>query len=157
MGRKVLAPDGRKWKVGRDWFPRRVRRRWETRDGLDVLGDLGFDLDIGPFAAVLAVVFVVIVLVVVILPLLALAVEVVIVILAALAALAARLLRRRPWRLVARSHEPYDEELDWHVVGWRESGEAIDAIRAALEAGREPRLPAGVEARLARRSSAGGA
>lgn len=137
-GRKVLAPDGRRWKVGRDWFPRRVRRRWETRDGFDILGEFaGFD--IGPVAAMLAVALLVILFAVVILPLLALAVEVVIVILAFLVALAARLLRRRPWRVVARSREPYEAELDWHVVGWRASRDTIAEVAAALEAGREPR------------------
>jgi hypothetical protein len=33
--RRVAAPDGREWKVGRQWLPERVRIRRDARDGGD--------------------------------------------------------------------------------------------------------------------------
>ena len=141
-GRKVLAPDGREWKVGRDWIPVRVRlRRERNREGGEGWDLLEFaDLDLGPFAFVIAIVFVVL-FVLIVWPLLALAIEVIILIVVFIATLAGRLLQRRPWRVVARSREPWQSELDWHVTGWRASRKAIDAIALALEAGEEPSLP----------------
>jgi hypothetical protein len=148
-GRKVLAPDGRGWKVGRDWIPPRVRlRRERNREGSEGWDLLEFaDLDLGPFAFAIAIVFVVL-FVVIVWPLLALAIELVILIVVFIATLAGRLLQRRPWRIVARSREPWQTELDWHVTGWRSSRRAIDAVASALEAGVEPRLPADVEPSL---------
>lgn len=146
-GRTVRAPDGREWKVGRDWLPRRVRLRREREPGgsLDLVELV--DLDAGPVAAVLAVIVLVVFLFAVVWPLVALALEVVILIFLFLAALAGRLLLGRPWRVLARADKPYPERRAWQVAGWRASRDVIDDVARAIETGQEPRPRGAVLAR----------
>jgi len=74
-------------------------------------------------------------------PLLALAVELIALVFIALAGLIGRLLFRRPWRIVATTAGPPEDELAWDVPGWRASREAIEIVETALRAGTEPRAP----------------
>ena len=56
--RKVTAPDGRKWTLGRHWLPR--RKRFKKADITDVGPDGGFlDIggdDLGIFGVIIAVI-----------------------------------------------------------------------------------------------------
>jgi hypothetical protein len=148
--RTVTGPDGRVWKVGRQWVSDRVRlRRDRERDvpegGEDgwSLGDLfSFD-DITPsaVAAGLAIALVGVLLFVVVWPLVALVLELVILLVIFVASVAARVVLRRPWQVVAKTNGPPPDVLSWQVVGWRASRRAISEIGRSLEAGEvNPRL-----------------
>ena len=149
--RTVGAPDGRTWRVGRQWLPFRVRLRRERElpDGgdaswLDHLLDFG-DFSLGGLLVGLALAILTVLLLAVVWPLVALAIEVVIAIVAFLVALAGHLFLRRPWRIVAHTRDSIHSTLAWHVVGWRASGAVIDEVADALAAGRSEPTPAGAE------------
>ena len=138
---KVTAPDGTRWKVGRQWWPERGRDLGSGGvDGVDGtgFGDL-FDLgDASDFLAVLAVIAFALVLILfvttVLIPLIAFTIELIVVIVLFFAGLAGRLLFRRPWTVRARTDgRTYHR---WHVAGFRNSGERRDEIAAALRSGR---------------------
>lgn len=146
----VLAPDGRKWTVGRQWLPRRVRIRRRKRDfpsdgldGIAVLADLA-EFSAGAFALAWAIAAVVVFLLLIVWPIVALALELVILLLLLMGGLAGRLTRRRPWRVVARTKDSDADEMAWNVKGWRASSEVIEEVTRALAAGTVPR-PAGAE------------
>ena len=150
--RQVTAPDGREWKVGRQWLPERVRIRREggdTRDlgdgadsrgFLDTMGDFfGID-DAGAgilvgFAvlALSALVFVVV------FPVIALTLELIILLALFLAGIVGRVVFRRPWHVLARTD---GARYRWPVRGWRASGQRVDAVADALARGS---LPPGAE------------
>jgi hypothetical protein len=149
--RDVLAPDGRMWKVGRQWLPFRVRLRRERE--VPELGEpsWGFNLDafadfsLGGILFGLAVAILGALLLVVVWPVVALALEIVILVVVFLVALAGRLVLRRPWRIVARTRGSARSTLAWHVVGWRASGRVIEEVADALAAGQSQPMPAGAE------------
>jgi hypothetical protein len=148
MGAKrVVAPDGRVWTVGRRWIGDRPRLRREREpdstgvgggDEGSLWGDLLAIDDITPAGIVagLAITVALILVFAVAWPLVAVALEVVVVVLAAAVGLVGRLLFRRPWTVYARA-EP--RRLEWHVPGWRASGELIDEIAERLAGGEDPR------------------
>jgi hypothetical protein len=134
--RKVTAPDGRKWTLGRHWLPRRKRFTkadvtdvgpdFPGIDGLDDLGIVGFII-----AAVVAVI-VVIFLALLLFNVFALALELLIVIVVALAGVIGRVVFRRPWIVVARNG---DTQLQWPVVGYFNSRRHIQEIAGQLALG----------------------
>lgn len=137
--RRVTAPDGSRWKVGRQWMPKRVRVR-----GSDLTsGDLGvgpgdfFSFDDAGAGIVIGLALVVLVgfVLLVVFPIVALTIELVLLLVLFVAGLVGRIVFKRPWHVIARSDA---QELRWPVQGWRESGERVDAVADALAAGREP-------------------
>jgi hypothetical protein len=134
--RKVTAPDGRKWTLGRHWLPR--RKRFKKADISDVGPDLpgieGID-DLGIIGLVIAVVVSIILVAFVALLLFnvfALAIELLIVIVVALAGLIGRVIFRRPWIVFARNG---DTSLQWPVVGYFNSRRHIQEIAEQLALG----------------------
>lgn len=148
--RTVVAPDGRVWKVGRQWLSGRVRLRREREQNVPdggeddwSIGDLFSLDDITPSAVAvgLAIALVGVLLFVVVLPLVALVLELVLLLVVFVAGVAARVVLRRPWQIVAKTSGPPPETLSWQVVGWGASGRAITEIGRSLEAGEvNPRL-----------------
>ena len=132
--RRVTAPDGREWKVGRQWLPWRARLRRDVIDTPDVTGLFGFD-DLGGIALALAALAVLVVLLLVFFPVVVLAVEIVILILALIAGVFARLVLRKPWHVLARTG---DAAYRWPVKGWRASGQRVDEVADQLGAGSMP-------------------
>jgi hypothetical protein len=144
VARKVVDPDGVRWRVLRRWWVSPVTPRWRGArdDGIDVVPDLGLDLADGLFAAIAAVFAILAVaafLAFWVLPLAILVVEVLAFVVLAAAGLAGRVAFRRPWRLEARSDG--GTRLTWRVAGWRDSREALAAIATALGQGRLPEPP----------------
>jgi len=144
MARKVTDPGGVRWKVGRQWSPWRVRVRREQPDWLqDGPGEMDWMPIDSPGAVLVAlgVLAAVALAFLVVWPIVVLAVEIVLVVLAVLVTAAGRLALRRPWTVRAEARGIQDHHHSWSVVGWRASGELVDAVAQALAAGRE--LPPG--------------
>lgn len=154
--RRVTAPDGREWKVGRQWLPARVRIRRDTRDAGDSGGDggdgRGFLDTMGDFFGIddagagilvgVAVLLASALVFAVVFPVIALTLELIIL----LALFLAGIVFRRPWHVLARTD---DARYRWPVRGWRASGERVNAVADALA---RDSLPAGavtVERRIA--------
>jgi hypothetical protein len=162
-GRRITAPDGTAWRVGRRWLPERKRlrrRRDRSPDILDAGGSdgsnggdasgpdgggsggngSGFDIDlpgaddaIAILLIVLAVIAVVFLLTTVVIPILVVGIELLLVIALFVAGLAGRLLFRRPWTIRARSAD--GRQLTWRAAGFRRSGRVRDEIAGALAQG----------------------
>ena len=143
--RRVVAPDGVEWRVGRRWLTRRPRfgrpgrgeiaaeSLYNVGPGLPDLGNLDFGEGLLVIAAVVAVALIVI-------PILFLGVELIIVGVLLAAGVMARTLLGQPWVVEARSTDPLTSgrQLEWRVRGWRQSGELIREVVSDLSAGREP-------------------
>ncbi len=141
--RQVTAPDGREWKVGRQWLPTRVRiRRDDIHDPgggdggdgfLDTMGDFfGID-DAGAGILVgFAVVALTALLLAVVFPVIALTLELIVLLALFLAGIVGRVLFRRPWHVLARTD---DARYRWPVRGWRASGERVNAVADGLARG----------------------
>src|SRR5262245_49319537 len=144
---KVVAPDGRRWKVHRRWAPRLGREtawgRFRHRIGktarrtgdvvgsgdpgcLDVFGE-GIAIAIAVIVAVLIILFVIV-------PLIVAVVDLVFVLLIALLSVVARAVFRRPWTVEAVADD--SEMHTWRIVGWRGSGQqrtqAVEQLAAVL-------------------------
>jgi hypothetical protein len=139
---KVRSPDGRQWRIGRRWLPRRPRLgRVDTPDlgGAD-LPDFDLGDDLGVLATIgLAIIGVIVAvfLALVLFNVIAIAIELTLVIVLLVAGLVGRVVFRRPWQVVARSG---DESHSWRVVGWLRSRRVIADVAGQLETGtREPR------------------
>ena len=130
----MTAPDGREWKVGRQWMPWRARFRRKSFDGPDV-GDVSTFDDLGGLAIGLAILAVAVVVLFVVFPVVVLAVELVLLMLLLIAGVFARLVFRKPWHVLARTGEA---AYRWPVKGWRASGERVDQVADALAAGSMP-------------------
>jgi hypothetical protein len=143
---KVTAPDGTRWKVGRQWWPDRGEDLTDpgladvpTGSGGDG-GDGGW-LDLGDadeFVVVLVVIGVAILVVLffttVVIPVIAFTIELIVLLVLFFGGLAGRLLFRRPWTVRARVDGRTQRR--WQVVGFRNSGELRDEIAEALRSGR---------------------
>jgi hypothetical protein len=134
--RKVTAPDGRKWTLGRHWLPRRKRfKKADITDvgpdfpGIDGLDDLGV---IGLIIAVIVSVILVAFLALLLFNVFALALELLIVIILALAGVIGRVVFRRPWIVFAKSA---DTNHQWPVVGYFNSRRHIQEIAGQLALG----------------------
>jgi hypothetical protein len=143
--RRVVAPDGVEWRVGRRWLTRRPqlprpRRAGIAAGSLNSLGtgwpDFGsVDLGEGLLAVAVAVAFLLI-----LVPVLFFGVELIILGTLVAAGVIARTLRRQPWVIEARSTDPLTSgrQLEWRVRGWRRSGKLIAQVALDLSNGREP-------------------
>jgi hypothetical protein len=168
-GRRIAAPDGTTWRIGRRWWPerKRLRRRRKDRDSElpdggsedgDAPGgggsasdawwrlDLGVDADeaIVILGVVVAVIAAIVLFATVVVPLVVLGIEILLLIVVFVGGLAGRLLFRRPWTIRARSAD--GRELTWRAVGFRRSGRMRDEIAAALSRGQTDVQPAEAEA-----------
>lgn len=150
---KVTAPDGTRWKVGRQWWPDRGKDLEAGDPGVVDIptgggggsGGDGWFPDLGgadELVVILAVIGVVLLAILffttVVIPVIAFTIELVVVLVVFFAGLAGRLLFRRPWTVRARAATQNTRK--WQVVGFRNSGELRDEIAEALRSGRE--LPA---------------
>jgi len=145
--KRVTAPDGTTWRVGRRWLPhtptewRRSRLRL-NRDG-SWLSDLGFG-DLGDAialaVAILVATAILLFLTTVVFPLIVLTVELVIVLALLMGGLAGRLVFRKPWTIRARAEDGRD--LTWQARGWRRSGRVRDEVAQALALGQTDLRPA---------------
>ena len=134
--RKVRAPDGQTWTLGRRWLPRRRRLgRARVRDiGDGSLPDFGAD-DLGAIAVVIAAVIAVVVAVFLALMLFnvfAIAIELLLLVLVALAGVIGRVVFRRPWIVTAKAGST---RLEWPVVGYFNSRRRIEEIAGQLALG----------------------
>jgi hypothetical protein len=146
--KKVTAPDGTVWRVGRQWVPtkptlwrpkKRQKKPADKRSGGGGGGDLfpvgldSFDEGFLIVLALIAVVIVVILLVTVVFPIIVLGVELLIVIVLLVGGIAARLVFRKPWTIRARAQD--GRELTWRAPGFQRSGRVRDDAAAALALG----------------------
>lgn len=147
MARTLRAPDGRVWRVGRDWpthfkAPRlKLPRRRDRRDGscLDILnfGDFGgFDDIAGVIGGLVVMIVLTVVLLFIGAPLLVFALQGLVFLAATGWGLVLRQIGRRPWTVVVRSNGSPPEEATFRVVGWRASGRLVAEIARRLKAGR---------------------
>src|SRR4051794_23835008 len=121
LRRKVTGPDGRVWKLGRRWMPR--RRRIGRVDVPDLgVPDFGLD-DLGAVIGAIVLAIAVVLLALVLFNVVAIAIELMIVIVLFLAGVVGRVVFRRPWTVFAQT-----KNVSYHrnVVGWRASRRAID-------------------------------
>src|SRR5262245_9837801 len=146
----VRGPDGREWRIAREWMPRApawrgFRRRRpdqpQRRDGGD-WGDTAeavFTLEeIG--LAIVAVVGAALFLWFFVLPALVFVFDLVLIVVIAVIGIVGRLLFRRPWDVVATTNGPPVERVELPVVGWRASGEYIDEVAYRIESTGSPFL-----------------
>lgn len=135
----VTTPGGTRWRIGRRWLPwePRLRKVDETLDLADVPdGCMHLDLDdifvgIGILLAlVLFVLFVV--------PVLIALAELLLLALLVVAGVLVRVLLRRPW-IVDAIRDGTGERHSWKVVGWRRSGELVEALTTQISSGQAPR------------------
>lgn len=144
----VTAPDGTRWRVGRQWWPDRTRKhdRADTGDlgpegGDGGGGDHWWDLDLGGgiddafvlLAIVGVVILAILLLTTVVIPVIAFTLELVLVLVLFLGGIAGRVLFRRPWTVRAGSAH---REHRWQQVGFRRSGQLRDEVADALAGGR---------------------
>jgi hypothetical protein len=137
--RKVTGPDGRRWKLGRTWFPRfgRIKKADVTDFGPDLPGFDGLD-DLGIFGAIIAAVLAVIVaifLALLLFNVIALAIELVIFLVLLIAGIIARVLFRKPWQVFAVTRGAYAHG---EVVGWRESRQWLRDAETRIASGLDP-------------------
>ena len=131
--RTVAAPDGRTWRVRRRWVHRTVRWRGRRGDPLDVLdaADVvgeGADLPIvGVVLFAIATLILAVGAVVFVVPAVLFLLELLFVVVAIGLGVGARILFRRPWTVEARAVGTNDGR-EWKVVGWRASGELVEAV-----------------------------
>ena len=130
--RTVTTPDGATWRIKRHWISRTPKLRDRESPGGEDLLDLFSVFDDTPVGLVAGIVLAVVAFFFFNGFFLFLA-EVAIVGVVLLVTLAAKFLLRRPWFVdaVCATRAPRR----WAVVGWRRSGEVIDQLARALEAG----------------------
>jgi hypothetical protein len=136
--RKVTGPDGRRWTLGRRWFPsfKRIGKA-DLSSGPDLPGFDGLD-DLGIFGAIIAAILAVIVaifLALLLFNVIALAIELVIFVVLLFAGVIGRVLFRKPWLVFARAK---GELVGADVVGWRASREWLRDAETRIASGSEP-------------------
>jgi hypothetical protein len=135
------GPDGRIWRVERQWIHRGPRWRKPPK-----VGDAGADLagglfEVGDLDAVAIAVAVVAALLLAwffVLPALIFLVDLLYLLLVAAIGIALRVLFRRPWNVVAETDGPPAERMVLPVVGFRASGAKVAELGSTIERGGEP-------------------
>ena|SRR5215472_5106017 len=144
--RKVVAPDGVEWQVGRRWLTRRPHwgrpRRDVSSGSLETVGSALPDVANIDFGEGLLLAAAVVVVVLILIPVLFFGVELVIVGTLLAAGLVGRTVLRQPWVIEARSTDPLTSgrQVEWRVRGWRKSEKLISEVVDDLSSGRA--LPA---------------
>ena len=140
---KVTAPDGTRWKVGRQWWPDRDVDTVEPAADLGSGGGGGDGWfpnlgDADEFIVVIVAIGVVLLTILffttVVIPVIAFTLELILLVVLFFGGIAGRLLFRRPWTVRARADGLTRHR--WQVVGFRNSGELRDEVAAALGSGR---------------------
>jgi len=136
--RKVTAPDGRTWTLGRRWMPRYRRiGRADPGDVAPDVPDLGGD-DTGILAAIVLAIFAVIAAVFIALVLfnvVAIAIELLLIVVLFVAGVVGRVVFRRPWVVFAAAKNASFHEVG--IVGWRASRREIDRLAGLIASGAE--------------------
>src|SRR5688500_4733473 len=122
MRDSVVAPDGRTWRVQRQWVPRlgqetlwgRFHRRF--RQTIRKVGDVGDPGCLEVFGEGLLIGLLILAFVLLGFPVLTALLDIALLILLAALALLARLLLRRPWIVEATADD--GTSLTWRVSGW---------------------------------------
>ena len=120
---RVTGPDGRDWRIGRQWLPWQLRRR--KIDGGDAFNILDAGDDPLSALALFAVAVVAAVMLAFVGPLVLLGLEVALVIVLVPLLAALRVLIRRPFTVTARERDEAVPAATQQVVGWRASGRTI--------------------------------
>ncbi len=128
---KVRDPEGRTWRVTRRWVPWRRRLRTPDSGPVDGLNGLGDD----PISAIIAIVLLILALPFIILTLFV-AFEFVLLLLLIPVAALARVVLGAHWTVEAR--RGFTIWWDAPSGDWRESGERIRAVAAAIQEGQLP-------------------
>lgn len=151
--RRVKAPSGTVWRVGRRWISRdlpRLRRLSPERETDAALesawylpGDI--DIDFDDLGGVIAAIAVTAIVLVVVVPLFIFGIELIVVGLLLLGSILARTVFGHPWVVLAIPSDGSDT-LAWKVKGWRRSSHLIEKISAELASGAtplpsDPRIP----------------
>jgi hypothetical protein len=136
--KRVTAPNGATWRVGRRWLPGKLtlwRRKKKDRSAMgDLFGDPAVSASPDGFTALLFVLFMLfLLLTVVVFPFVIIAVELLIVVGVLVGGLGGRLFLRKPWTIRARAADGRD--LTWQAPGLRRSGRVRDEVAAALALG----------------------
>jgi hypothetical protein len=133
--KRVTAPDGTTWQVGRRWLPEKpgIWRHERDGSGADWIPEFGLDEGLAAAALWFVAVVLIVVLTILLLPFLVLLLELAIVAVLLVGGLGGRLVLRKPWTIRARSGD--GRELTWRASGWRRSGRVRDDAAAALALG----------------------
>lgn len=117
---RVTGPDGRSWRIGRQWLPWQVRRRELDSDDTFHITEAADD----PLSvlALFALAVVAAVLLAFLLPLLLLGLEFALLVVLVPLLAAFRVLTRRPFTVTARERGKAVPAATKQVVGWRASG-----------------------------------
>jgi hypothetical protein len=161
--KRVTTPDGMAWTVRRCWLPKR-RLRWrrptphrqsngghdgsglfDSFDVVSLVDNIEVDNPLAIIGVVLAIVAVLALAWFFLVPFLLALLDAVILIALAGAAIVGHVVLHRPWEIEASGPE---QTQTWRVLGWRRSGQAIDAASRRLSGGRP--LPADVRDLLPR-------
>ena len=139
--RRIVAPDGVEWRVGRRWSRRSFGWTWKRR-GLagDALSGIGNGIGNVDFQEGGLLVLAALAAVLILIPVLFFGIELIILGALLAAGVIGRVLFRQPWVIEARSNDPLTpgRRLEWHVIGWRKSQSLIQKVTSDLAAGREP-------------------
>jgi hypothetical protein len=143
--RRVVAPDGVEWRVGRRWLTDRARRaaprpRGIASESLHNLGSAWPDVGSADIEDALLLVAATLVIVLILVPVLFFGIDLIILGVVLAGGVIARTVLRQPWVIEANSSDPLTSErrLEWRVRGWRDSGRLIAQVASDLSAGRQP-------------------
>lgn len=137
---RVTGPDGRSWRIGRQWLPWQVRRREIDSDDTFHLAEAADD----PLSvlALFALAVVAAVLLAFLLPLLLLGLEIALLTVLVPLLAAFRVLTRRSFTVTARERGKSVPAATQRVVGWRASGRVAVGWAEQVRSGGQPsRLP----------------
>ncbi|HVF73498.1 MAG TPA: hypothetical protein VM938_00510 [Acidimicrobiales bacterium] len=140
MAKTVRAPDGARWRVGRRWLPWRFRwRSGRAEEALHLDGgaegclDAGLDdLFVGIFVVAFIGLFFIFVM-----PVLIALIELTLLVLLVVSGVVVRIALRRPWLIDATRLDAYGT-YTLKAVGWRRSGQMVEAAARRLSQGRPP-------------------
>ena len=138
--RTVNDPQGRKWKLGRRWFPRyRKLKRADLPGSIDpggwsaaIVDDLGA---VGLILTALLILVGLFFLILLAFNVVVIAIELLVLIALFTAGLFGRVVLRKPWTVFAKSGDTLVER---EAVGWRGSKRELDDLASALASGQQP-------------------
>ena len=143
LGRRVVGPDERVWRLRRRWLPWQPRVRTGRGFNFDAAGagsDAGSVLDVfdGPVGIVLGLVLALVfgVVVAFLFPLLFTVIELLVALVLVPVGVGTRVVLGVPWVVVARTSGPPPERRFVSVAGWRASRQALDDMARSIRAGR---------------------
>ncbi len=141
MPRTVTALDGTEWRVARQWWPWKPKRRdidAPDASGLDIGG--GADDILGIIVVVFAALVLIVLLFTVVIPVIALGLELIALLIVFFWGIGSRVILRRPRTVRARTKD--GSTLEWKVKGFLRSGRVRDEVAEALARGETAPRPA---------------